>query len=237
MEQIHAKIKMSVELGLDSAKHQDVSEQKLDLIKLSYMREVEYLIREHMATIESSHELISMDELLGILAKIETNLGDLVQDFFSKRLKFGASTLDTVTRLEEPGFQIPGLLSTSPADGTLQMLSSDATMSGPRGTYFKDSKSKTCDEPEQRKLRLELVRKATPLLNEWLDLNKADPYPSREEKLALCKRTGLTYTQITNWFINKRINRKLNKTSSKRGSNLKGTRQGSRSDHTSLGHL
>ncbi|XP_037926281.1 iroquois-class homeodomain protein IRX-5 isoform X2 [Hermetia illucens] len=40
------------------------------------------------------------------------------------------------------------------------------------------------------------------MLKEWLVRRRDNPYPTREEKKLLAQETGLTYTQICNWFAN-----------------------------------
>ncbi|KAH8237779.1 hypothetical protein KR032_000065 [Drosophila birchii] len=40
------------------------------------------------------------------------------------------------------------------------------------------------------------------MLKDWLIRRRENPYPSREEKKQLAGDTGLTYTQICNWFAN-----------------------------------
>lgn len=40
------------------------------------------------------------------------------------------------------------------------------------------------------------------MLKDWLIRRRENPYPSREEKKLLAQDTGLTYTQICNWFAN-----------------------------------
>ncbi|ALC38547.1 CG11617 [Drosophila busckii] len=40
------------------------------------------------------------------------------------------------------------------------------------------------------------------MLKDWLVRRRENPYPSREEKKQLAAETGLTYTQICNWFAN-----------------------------------
>lgn len=40
------------------------------------------------------------------------------------------------------------------------------------------------------------------MLKDWLIRRRENPYPSREEKKQLAGETGLTYTQICNWFAN-----------------------------------
>jgi len=42
------------------------------------------------------------------------------------------------------------------------------------------------------------------VLKEWLATHSDNPYPSEDEKLALCEFTGLSQIQINNWFINAR---------------------------------
>uniref|UniRef100_A0A182QHE4 Homeobox domain-containing protein n=1 Tax=Anopheles farauti TaxID=69004 RepID=A0A182QHE4_9DIPT len=40
------------------------------------------------------------------------------------------------------------------------------------------------------------------MLKDWLVRRRENPYPNREEKKQLAVETGLTYTQICNWFAN-----------------------------------
>jgi hypothetical protein len=40
------------------------------------------------------------------------------------------------------------------------------------------------------------------MLKDWLVRRRENPYPSRDEKKTLAIETGLTYTQICNWFAN-----------------------------------
>ncbi|KAL4885652.1 hypothetical protein BJY04DRAFT_231088 [Aspergillus karnatakaensis] len=47
------------------------------------------------------------------------------------------------------------------------------------------------------------VRRTRPL-REWLACNLAHPYPTKAEKADLATQTGLTRTQINNWFLNAR---------------------------------
>lgn len=46
--------------------------------------------------------------------------------------------------------------------------------------------------------------KRTRPLREWLACNISNPYPTKAEKADLEKQTGLTKTQINNWFLNAR---------------------------------
>jgi hypothetical protein len=49
-----------------------------------------------------------------------------------------------------------------------------------------------------------LTKEATDILTRWFVENQAKPYPSSEEKKRLCASTGLSATQIRNWFTNMR---------------------------------
>ncbi|XP_059472758.1 uncharacterized protein LOC132195058 isoform X2 [Neocloeon triangulifer] len=52
--------------------------------------------------------------------------------------------------------------------------------------------------PPKRLFTPEIKRK----LKDWLVKRRRNPYPTREEKQALAKETGLEYSQICNWFAN-----------------------------------
>lgn len=43
---------------------------------------------------------------------------------------------------------------------------------------------------------------ATALLRQWMLDHFENPYPSEEVKEELCAATGLSLTQLNNWFIN-----------------------------------
>ncbi|KAL1840574.1 hypothetical protein VTJ49DRAFT_306 [Mycothermus thermophilus] len=47
-------------------------------------------------------------------------------------------------------------------------------------------------------------RESVKILKNWLSTHSKHPYPTDEEKEMLCKQTGLTKTQITNWLANTR---------------------------------
>lgn len=55
-----------------------------------------------------------------------------------------------------------------------------------------------------RKRRGNLPKEATNLLKDWFQANRASPYPSEDQKMELCARTGLSLNQVSNWFINAR---------------------------------
>ncbi|KZF21700.1 Homeodomain-like protein, partial [Xylona heveae TC161] len=49
-----------------------------------------------------------------------------------------------------------------------------------------------------------LPKQVTDLLRSWFHEHLSHPYPSEEEKQELMQRTGLTMSQVSNWFINAR---------------------------------
>jgi hypothetical protein len=57
------------------------------------------------------------------------------------------------------------------------------------------------DRPPQRK-RGKLPKETTDFLKAWLHRHSDHPYPSEEEKKALCHATGLSMSQVSNWMIN-----------------------------------
>jgi hypothetical protein len=58
--------------------------------------------------------------------------------------------------------------------------------------------------PAKRRRRPPLPKAAVTLLREWFYAHFRNPYPSPEERDDLLIRTGLTPTQLQNWFINAR---------------------------------
>ena len=85
-----------------------------------------------------------------------------------------------------------------------------------------ESEDMTFQGPKKR--RGNLPRDVTDMLKQWFEEHLAHPYPTEEEKQALCSRTGLAMTQvsvatrtwhecadireqISNWFINSRRRR------------------------------
>ncbi|KAL0059508.1 Homeobox protein tos8 [Marasmius tenuissimus] len=52
--------------------------------------------------------------------------------------------------------------------------------------------------------RGKLAKDTTELLKTWLQRHSDHPYPSEEEKVHLCRATGLSTSQVSNWMINAR---------------------------------
>lgn len=75
-----------------------------------------------------------------------------------------------------------------------QSLSADARHS--------DRSNTPVEVPQKRTGKLPSA--VTTKLKKWLMAHTSHPYPTEEEKRALCMETGLTMNQVSNWFINAR---------------------------------
>ncbi|KAL7986448.1 hypothetical protein Chor_011614, partial [Crotalus horridus] len=58
--------------------------------------------------------------------------------------------------------------------------------------------------------RRNFSKQATEVLNEYFYSHLSNPYPSEEAKEELAKKCGITVSQVSNWFGNKRIRYKKN---------------------------
>ncbi|XP_029816305.1 pre-B-cell leukemia transcription factor 1-like, partial [Manacus vitellinus] len=58
--------------------------------------------------------------------------------------------------------------------------------------------------------RRNFSKQATEVLNEYFYSHLSNPYPSEEAKEELAKKGGITVSQVSNWFGNKRIRYKKN---------------------------
>merc|ERR1712051_497679 len=63
---------------------------------------------------------------------------------------------------------------------------------------------------DARRKRRNFSKKASEILNEYFYSNLANPYPSEEVKEELARKCGITVSQVSNWFGNKRIRYKKN---------------------------
>ena len=71
------------------------------------------------------------------------------------------------------------------------------------GKFSKDI-IKLKDQFTRQKKKGKLPKPATTALKTWWDQHIVWPYPGEEKKREFCKTTGLTPTQVNNWFINQR---------------------------------
>ncbi|XP_023213494.1 homeobox protein extradenticle-like, partial [Centruroides sculpturatus] len=58
--------------------------------------------------------------------------------------------------------------------------------------------------------RRNFSKQATEILNEYFYSHLSNPYPSEEAKEELARKCGITVSQVSNWFGNKRIRYKKN---------------------------
>merc|ERR1712036_67090 len=63
---------------------------------------------------------------------------------------------------------------------------------------------------DARRKRRNFTKQATEILNEYFYSHLSNPYPSEEAKEELSRTCGITVSQVSNWFGNKRIRYKKN---------------------------
>ncbi|XP_065787491.1 pre-B-cell leukemia transcription factor 4 [Muntiacus reevesi] len=63
---------------------------------------------------------------------------------------------------------------------------------------------------DARRKRQNFSKQATEVLNEYFYSHLSNPYPSEEAKEELARRGGISVSQVSNWFGNKRIRYKKN---------------------------
>merc|ERR1712126_516255 len=63
---------------------------------------------------------------------------------------------------------------------------------------------------DQRRKRRNFTKKSTEVLKEYFYSHLANPYPSEEAKEDLARQCGISVSQVSNWFGNKRIRYKKN---------------------------
>ncbi|XP_019497357.1 PREDICTED: pre-B-cell leukemia transcription factor 4 isoform X2 [Hipposideros armiger] len=63
---------------------------------------------------------------------------------------------------------------------------------------------------DARRKRRNFSKHATEVLNEYFYSHLSNPYPSEEAKQELARKGGITVSQVSNWFGNKRIRYKKN---------------------------
>ncbi|CDI98526.1 pre B cell leukemia transcription factor 3 [Echinococcus multilocularis] len=73
---------------------------------------------------------------------------------------------------------------------------------------------------DARRKRRNFSKEATEVLNEYFYSHLANPYPSEEAKEELAKKCGITVSQVSNWFGNKRIRYKKNIVKAKEEANM-----------------
>ncbi|KAI0689255.1 hypothetical protein BC835DRAFT_1418642 [Cytidiella melzeri] len=94
--------------------------------------------------------------------------------------------------------------SMSPPSSTVNTLSvSPSSARSPQQSPASVNNNSSLVERPPRK-RGKLPKPVTDFLKDWLHRHSDHPYPSEEEKKALCHATGLSMSQVSNWMINAR---------------------------------
>nr|CAD7257363.1 unnamed protein product [Timema shepardi] len=73
-----------------------------------------------------------------------------------------------------------------------------------------DGKKKPSRVKATRRKRRNFSKQASEILNEYFYSHLSNPYPSEEAKEELARKCGITVSQVSNWFGNKRIRYKKN---------------------------
>ncbi|KAH9383155.1 hypothetical protein HPB48_023981 [Haemaphysalis longicornis] len=74
--------------------------------------------------------------------------------------------------------------------------------------------------------RRNFSKQATEILNEYFYSHLSNPYPSEEAKEELARKCGITVSQVSNWFGNKRIRYKKNIGKAQEEANLYAAKKG-----------
>lgn len=83
-------------------------------------------------------------------------------------------------------------------------LTSQLTPSTPTQLTPSLSPFKYEPEDECRKWKVAVNRETAKPLQDWMNKNISNPYPSSKDVKQLAAETGFTYRQIRNWFTNSR---------------------------------
>lgn len=78
---------------------------------------------------------------------------------------------------------------------------------------------------DARRKRRNFSKQATDVLNQYFYANLANPYPSEEAKERLARQCGISVSQVSNWFGNKRIRYKKNIGKAQEEANMYAARQ------------
>ncbi|KAJ6440073.1 Sad1/UNC domain-containing protein [Purpureocillium lavendulum] len=94
-------------------------------------------------------------------------------------------------------------------DDTLATMAADqdARFVSPAATMTTATPPVTAAASSSRSCRPLFTQDAVRTLRRWFAANKHHPYPTRDDKEALCALTGLDATQVANWFANARRRR------------------------------
>lgn len=95
-----------------------------------------------------------------------------------------------------------GMSSSSSANAPGAGAPSIAVTGSPTRSPVQQHQTSLVERPPRK--RGKLPKPVTDYLKDWLHRHSDHPYPSEEEKKALCNATGLSMSQVSNWMINAR---------------------------------
>lgn len=99
--------------------------------------------------------------------------------------------------------QLVSLQTNFQTESDLERLFSSITFDPDKKRKYLDAISNLEEQPLRRRHRGgRLDAHATKVLVKWFEDNITKPYPSREAKEKISKETGLSHSQIRNWFTN-----------------------------------
>lgn len=78
---------------------------------------------------------------------------------------------------------------------------------------------------DARRKRRNFSKTATDILNQYFYAHLSNPYPSEEAKEQLARKCGISVSQVSNWFGNKRIRYKKNIGKAQEEANMYAARQ------------
>ncbi|CAG0880084.1 unnamed protein product [Darwinula stevensoni] len=88
---------------------------------------------------------------------------------------------------------------------------------------------------DARRKRRNFSKQASEVLNEYFYSHLSNPYPSEEAKEELARKCGITVSQVSNWFGNKRIRYKKNIAKAQEEANLYAAKKAAGASPYSLG--
>ncbi|CAH1983286.1 unnamed protein product [Acanthoscelides obtectus] len=88
---------------------------------------------------------------------------------------------------------------------------------------------------DARRKRRNFSKQASEILNEYFYSHLSNPYPSEEAKEELARKCGITVSQVSNWFGNKRIRYKRNTGKAQEEANLYAAKKAARASASPYG--
>lgn len=191
---------------------------RIEKLKQAYKDSLEELFREVKAQ-KSALEFVTLQELKLrseiCLEKVRTRVQDFIEQL-RLCLRLPAKTSSDNVPINSSG-ETATIHQSNLTHANLEQ-SSASSESESCAKFGKTSLRRVNMRPAIYKTTsFRLPNEAREILKEWMRAKPEDPYPTQEEKLVLAARTGLTPSQVNNWFVNFRVRKlKFNRNSRKR---------------------